>query len=142
MKIHRADDTAVHETTPAGAPRETSVDTLIAQLRMQRDDERGQAVVQPDELPVEVIHLLVADDGLDEQFQCGVYVAMCGGLVPRWDLPAGQCPEGCECNLELYCPECVSRAAELSAKARPGPSAQEHDSRDESPAIYDPSNYA
>jgi len=69
-------------------------------------------------------------DALDEQFQCGVYAAVCGRLVLKSDLPSGECPEGCECDLALYCPECVSQAAESSAEARPRPGGQEDDGRE------------
>ncbi|MGH3721040.1 MAG: hypothetical protein ACRDRI_19775 [Pseudonocardiaceae bacterium] len=72
--------------------------------------------------PERVTHLLAAD----EQFQFGVYLAVCGQRVPRSDLPPSECPQDCECDLALYCPECVSQAAESSAQARPGPGAQ-HD---------------
>lgn len=83
-----------------------------------------------DALLVGVTHLLAADDGLDEQFQCGVYAAVCGQLVPRSELPPWECPEGCGCDLALYCPECVSRAAESSAQARSGSGAQQDDGRE------------
>lgn len=97
---------------------------------MQRDNERGRVALEQDALPVGVTHLLAADDALDEQFQCGVYAAVCGRLVPRSDLPSWECPEGCECDLALYCPECVSRATESSAEARTGPGTQEDDDRE------------
>jgi hypothetical protein len=93
---------------------------------MQRDNEP----VEPHALLVGVTHLLAVHDALDEQFQCGVYAAVCGRLVPRSDLPSWECPEGCECDLAFYCPECVSRAAELSAQARPGPGAQKDAGRE------------
>jgi hypothetical protein len=60
---------------------------------MQRDNARGRAAVETDGLPVGVTHLLAADDALDEQFQCEVYAAVCGRLVPRPDLPSSECPE-------------------------------------------------
>lgn len=97
---------------------------------MQRDNERGRVAVEPDALYVRVTHLLAADDALDEQFQCGVYAAVCGQLVPLSELPSGECPEGCGCELALYCPECVIRAAESSAEGRSGPGAQEDDGRE------------
>lgn len=74
---------------------------------------------QPDALPG-VTHLLAADDALAEQFYFGVFVTVCGQVVRRSELAPAECPEGCECDLALYCPQCVSQAAELSAKARPG----------------------
>ncbi|MGH3798674.1 MAG: hypothetical protein ACRDTD_00800 [Pseudonocardiaceae bacterium] len=92
----------------------------------QRDDECGRVVVKPDVLPGAVTHLLAADDALDEQFSCGVYVAVCGQWVARSNLPSWECPQGCECDLAFYCPACVSRAAELSVLAPCGPGAQ-HD---------------
>ncbi|MGH3719876.1 MAG: hypothetical protein ACRDRI_13770 [Pseudonocardiaceae bacterium] len=76
--------------------------------------------MEPDALPVGVTHLLAVDDAVDEQFQCGVYVAVCGQLVTRSNLPSSKCPQDCECDLALYCPQCVSQAAESSAQAPPG----------------------
>ncbi|MGH3887956.1 MAG: hypothetical protein ACRDSZ_15575 [Pseudonocardiaceae bacterium] len=77
-----------------------------------------------DALPGGVTHLLAADDALDEQFQYGVYTAVCGQLVSASDLPSWECPEDCKCDLALYCPQCVRRVAESSAEA-------EHTTRDE-----------
>ena len=85
--------------------------------------------MEPDALPVGVTHLLAADDALDEQFQCRVYAAVCGQLVSRSDLPSWECPQDCECDLAVYCPQCVSQAAESSALAQPGPDTQQDDSR-------------
>lgn len=82
-----------------------------------------------DPLPVGVTHLLAADDALDEQFQCGVYTAVCGQLVPVSDLPSWECPEDCGCDLAVYCRQCVRRAAESSAEAQPTPGAPEDDGR-------------
>jgi hypothetical protein len=96
----------------------------------QRDNERGRVAVEPDALLVGVTHLVAADDALDEQFQCGVYAAVCGRLVPKSDLPSGECPEGCECDLAFYCPECVNQATESSADARPRPGGQDDDGRE------------
>lgn len=86
--------------------------------------------MESDALPGAVTHLLAAHDTLDEQFQCGVYVAVCGQLVSRLDLPSWECPEGCGCDLALYCPQCARLAAESSAEARPRPGAQEDDRRE------------
>ncbi len=97
---------------------------------MQRDNERGRIAVEPDALLIAATHLLAANDALDEQFQCGVHAAVCGQLVPQSDLPSGEGPERCGCYLALYCPECVSRAAESSAEDRPGPGAPEDDGRE------------
>ncbi|MGH3702962.1 MAG: hypothetical protein ACRDQY_26675 [Pseudonocardiaceae bacterium] len=96
----------------------------------QRDNERGRVVVEPEALLGGVTHRLAVHDAVEEQFQCGVYAAVCGRLVPRSELPSWECPEGCECDLALYCPQCVSRAVELRAKARPGPGAAEDDGRE------------
>ncbi|MGH3830393.1 MAG: hypothetical protein ACRDRS_08050 [Pseudonocardiaceae bacterium] len=62
-----------------------------------------------------VTHLLAVDDAVEEQLRCGVYAAVCGQWVARSDLPPSECPQDCECDLALYCPECVSRAAESAA---------------------------
>jgi hypothetical protein len=99
---------SAHETTQPDVPREELAGTLIAQLLAQQDHEHG---AEPG-----VTHLLASDDALAEQFYFGVFVAVCGQLVRRSELPSGECPEGCECDLEFYCPRCVSQAAELSAK--------------------------
>lgn len=93
------------------------------------NEPHSQLGVEPDALPGGVTHLLAADDALEEQFQCGVYVTVCGQLVAMSDLPSWECPEGCECDLALYCPQCVSQAAESIAKAQPGPGTQQGDSR-------------
>ncbi|MGH3706741.1 MAG: hypothetical protein ACRDRQ_01260 [Pseudonocardiaceae bacterium] len=103
---------SVHETTQPDAPREVLAGTLIAQFLAQQDHERG---AEPD-----VTHLLAADNALAEQFSFGVFATVCGRLVRRSELLPGECPEGCECDLEFYCPRCVRQAAELSAKPRPG----------------------
>jgi hypothetical protein len=79
--------------------------------------------------PGGVTHLLAADDALDEQFQCGVYTAVCGQLVPASDLPSWECPEDCTCDLALYCPQCVRRAIESSAKDHHAPDAPVDDGR-------------
>jgi hypothetical protein len=79
--------------------------------------------------PVGVTHLLAADDALDEQFQRGVYTAVCGQLGRASDLPSWDRPEDCGCNLAVYCPQCVHRAVESSAEAQPAPGAPEDDGR-------------
>lgn len=78
---------------------------------------------------VGVTHLLAADDALDEQFQYGVYTAVCGQLVPASDLPSWECPEDCGCDLAVYCPQCVCRVAESSAETQLAPGAPETDGR-------------
>lgn len=103
---------SAHETMQSDARREELAGTLLAQLLAQQDHERG---AEPD-----VTHLLAADNALAEQFSFGVFAAVCGQLLRRSELPPGECPEGCECDLALYCPQCVRQATELSAKPQPG----------------------
>lgn len=66
--------------------------------------------------PADALHLLVTDDALDEIRLGGTYIAVCGALVPVSELPPWECPEGCECDLPGYCPECVREAAEESCQ--------------------------
>ena len=84
--------------------------------------------------PAGGIHLLVADDALPEGHPSGIYLTICGAVLHASNLPSSCCPEGCDCDLALYCPDCVSQAAEWAAPAgsQPDPSvraAQQHDSR-------------
>ncbi len=63
------------------------------------------------------MHLLVADDALPEGHRSGSYLAVCGAVLHASSLPSSCCPEGCECDLALYCPACVCQAAEWVAPA-------------------------
>jgi len=65
---------------------------------------------------VNALHLLVADDALDEMRLGGTYMAVCGTLVPVSELPPSECPEGCECHLPGYCPACAREAAEVNGQ--------------------------
>ncbi|MGH4014623.1 MAG: hypothetical protein ACRDSL_12005 [Pseudonocardiaceae bacterium] len=59
------------------------------------------------------VHVLAADDSLDEMRRYGTYMAFCGALVPASGLPPSLCPEGCDCA--VFCPQCVHRLAEYAA---------------------------
>lgn len=72
-------------------------------------------------------HLLVADDLVAEGHLRGAYLAVCGVLVLASSLPSSSCPEDCECDCYLYCPQCVRRALQnvaahpSSGNAEPDP---------------------
>ena len=68
--------------------------------------------------PAGGIHLLVADDALPEGHRSGIYLAVCGAMLHPSNLPSACCPEGCDCDLALYCPDCVCQAAEWVAVPR------------------------
>lgn len=69
-----------------------------------------------DELRPETMHLLALDDDLPDWHAHRRYPSLCGALVAANSLPSSMCPEGCECDLALYCPDCARLAAEGSAR--------------------------
>lgn len=75
--------------------------------------ELGTAEVS--ELSACLAHLMTIDDVLAEANEVGTYLALCGAFVPEWRLPSSLCPEGCECDLSLYCPECVREVVRARA---------------------------
>lgn len=93
------------------------------------------------ELSAGVVHLVIADDLLADRGMCGVYLAVCGALVPASDLPSSLCAEGCECDFySLCCSRCVRRVvqyAEERAKSAEG-EADPHDEPDDDDDSPDP----
>ena len=85
--------------------------------------------------PAGGIHLLVADDALPEGHRTGIYLTVCGAVLHASNLPSSCCPEGCDCDLALYCPDCVCQAAEWVA-----PAASHPDSRAQAPRTLLPTS--
>jgi len=60
--------------------------------------------------PTGPMHLVPLDDALDEMRRYGAYLALWSAGAGR-EAAAGECPEGCECDCYLYCPQCLREAA-------------------------------
>lgn len=89
------------------------------------------------ELSAGAVHLVTADDALIDGDWCGVYVAVCGELVPASGLPSSLCPEGCECDpYALYCPRCIRRVVQYAAET----AQSEADPRDEVDGVSAPAS--
>lgn len=64
-----------------------------------------------------VIHLLSAErELLAECHRCGLYLALCGEVLPVSELQSSLCEPGCE-RMVTYCQKCLDDAVRVNAEA-------------------------